>query len=99
MLAMRNILILALLLPGAALAQETITVFGCPMPGTEAGCMVLRTQDGKFYDLSGARSRPPINGRGLRITGRRSDPFSYCQQGQPLAEVTWEQTGVLCPGR
>ena len=98
---MRRLLLAALLLlpPGLALAQENVTVSGCPIPGAEAGCLVLRAQDGKLYDLSGARPRPPLNGRGIRVTGRRSDPFSYCQQGRPLADITWQPTGVLCPGR
>lgn len=96
---MRTPLLLALLLPLAAQAQERITAQGCPQPGTEAGCLVLRTHDGRFYDLSMARNRPPLNGRGIRITGTRSERMSYCMQGEPLADVTWEQTATLCPGR
>ena len=93
-----NIIVL-LLLPGIALAQEHVVANGCPQPGTEAGCMVLRTHDGQFYDLSMARQRPPMNGRGVRISGVRGERVSYCQQGAPLAELTWEPTATLCPGR
>jgi len=96
---MRIALALALMLPAAAAAQERIVAAGCPMPGAEPGCLVLRAADGKVYDLAGARQRPPLNGRGIRITGTRAGRFSYCQQGEPLAEVTWEPTGTLCPGR
>ena len=96
---MRIALALALMLPAAAVAQERIVAAGCPVPGTESGCLVLRAADGKVYDLAGARQRPPLNGRGIRITGTRAGRFSYCQQGEPLAEVTWETTGTLCPGR
>jgi hypothetical protein len=96
---MRIALTLAVLLPVAALAQEKIVVSGCPVPGTESGCLVLRAPDGRVFDLAGARQRPPLNGRGIRITGTRTSRFSYCQQGEPLAEVTWEPTGTLCPGR
>ncbi len=96
---MRSLLALAVLLPAAALAQDRVVVAGCPVPGAESGCLVLRAADGTLYDLAGARQRPPLNGRGIRITGTRSQRFSYCQQGEPLAEVTWEATGTLCPGR
>ena len=99
---MRSLLALALLLSApAALAQpaDRVVVAGCPVPGAEAGCLVLRAADGKLYDLAGARQRPPVNGRGIRITGTRAERFSYCQQGEALAEVTWEATGTLCPGR
>ncbi len=100
--AMRTVLALALLLPAtAALAQpaDRVVIAGCPMPGAESGCLVLRAADGKLYDLTGARQRPPLNGRGIRITGTRAERFSYCQQGEALAEVTWEATGTLCPSR
>ena len=100
---MRIALVLAVMLPAAfsaaALAQEKVVASGCPAPGTESGCLVLRSADGRVYDLAGARQRPPLNGRGIRITGTRAGRFSYCQQGEPLAEVTWEPTGTLCPGR
>ncbi len=98
---MRTALLLALLLPTVALAQtpDRVVAAGCPIPGAESGCLVLRAADGKLYDLAGARQRPPLNGRGIRITGTRAGRFSYCQQGEPLAEVTWEVTGTLCPGR
>ena len=102
-MGMRIALALAVMLTAAAplgaVAQERIVAAGCPVPGAEPGCLVLRAADGKVYDLAGARQRPPLNGRGIRITGTRAGRFSYCQQGEPLAEVTWEPTGTLCPGR
>jgi hypothetical protein len=90
---------LLIAIPFGALAQDRVVVAGCPVPGAESGCLVLRAADGKLYDLAGARQRPPLNGRGIRITGTRASRFSYCQQGEALAEVTWETTGTLCPGR
>jgi hypothetical protein len=93
------LLLIVLLLPGTAWAQQRVIANGCPQPGTEAGCLVLRGHDGKFYDLSMARSRPPLNGRGLRITGVPGERVSYCMQGIALVEVTWEPTATLCPGR
>ncbi len=92
-------LALALLLPATALAQQRVTAQGCPQPGVEAGCLVLRTHDGKFFDLSMARPRPPMNGRGLRITGVVGERMSYCSQGAAVGELTWEPTATLCPGR
>jgi len=95
----RLLLALALLLPAAALAQQRVVAQGCPLPGVEAGCLVLRTHDGKFYDLSMANPRPPLNGRGVRISGVPGQRMSYCSQGEALSELSWEPTGTLCPGR
>ncbi len=96
---MRLALLPLLLLALPAAAQQRVTVQGCPLPGTESGCMVLRSAEGWYYDLSAARQRPPINGRGIRVTGTRAPRTSYCQQGEPLVDVTWEQTSAACPGR
>ena len=98
---MRRLMTLScLLLPALAAAQDRVSAYGCPLPGAEPGCLVLRTGDGTLYDISEARPRPPVNGRALRITARRAgERLTYCQQGEPLAEISWEQAGQGCPGR
>ena len=56
-----------------AQVSDTVAVEGCPVPGVEAGCLMLRTGDGRLYDITTATPRPALDGRTIRLTGRPSD--------------------------
>ncbi|MGD9510131.1 MAG: hypothetical protein AB7I59_15575 [Geminicoccaceae bacterium] len=79
-----------------AQAPGTVAVEGCPEPGVEAGCLMVRTGDGTLYDITAASPPPPVDGRAIRLTGRRSDAMSFCMQGTRLADITWSYSGVAC---
>jgi hypothetical protein len=88
----------ALLLIGgySAHAQQRVTVTGCPAPGVEVNCLLIRGSDNKTYNISGARLRPAIGQRAIRLTGTPSRKASYCQQGIVLDNITWVYTDQTC---
>lgn len=79
-----------------AQVSDTVAVEGCPVPGVEAGCLMLRTGDGRLYDITAATPRPALDGRTIRLTGRPSDAMNFCMQGTRLADITWIYAGGMC---
>jgi hypothetical protein len=77
-------------------AQQSVTVIGCPTSGVEANCMVMRGADNKTYNISGAKPRPEIGQRAIRLTGTTTRKPSYCQQGIVLDKITWSYTDQNC---
>ena len=77
-------------------AQQRITVIGCPTPGVESKCLVIRGADNKTYNISGAKQRPEIGQRAVRLTGTPTRKLSYCQQGIVLDNITWSYTDQNC---
>ncbi len=78
-------------------APGAVAVEGCPVPGVETGCLMLRTGDGRLYDITAAAAPPVPDGRTIRLTGRASDEMSFCMQGTRLADIAWSYTGGTCP--
>jgi len=83
----------------AANAQQRVSVVGCPVPGVEARCLVIRGSDNVTYNISDARQWPEIGQRAIRVTGTKTNKVSYCQQGVVLANITWSYTDQKCTGR
>jgi hypothetical protein len=77
-------------------AQQKVTVIGCPTPGVEAKCMMIRAADNKTYNISGAKQQPEIGQRAIRLTGTPTRKLSYCQQGIVLDNITWSYTEQNC---
>jgi hypothetical protein len=77
-------------------AQQRVTVIGCPTPGVETNCLVIRGADNKTYNISGARQRPEIGQRAIRLTGTPTRKLSYCQQGIVLDNIAWSYTDQNC---
>ena len=92
----------ALLVIGAiaAIAQPVgsnkVTVTGCPLPGVEAKCLVIRGPDNVTYNITDAKQKPEIGQRAIRLTGTATKKLSYCQQGIVLANITWTYTDQKC---
>jgi hypothetical protein len=82
--------------PPSGQAPDTVTVEGCPVPGVEAGCLMLRAPDGQIYDITGTTPAPTLDGRTVRLTGRPSDEMNVCMQGIRLAGITWTYTDPPC---
>ena len=82
--------------PVASRAEE-VTVSGCPQPGVEAGCIVLKGDDGKLYNISAAKPKPEPGVAGT-VTGTVSQGASLCMQGIILSPATWQpRPGADCP--
>lgn len=66
----------------------TTRITGRVAAGVEAGCTVLRTEDGQTYTLTGAAAPSPGSDDLVTLEGRVDpDLVSYCQQG-PIFVVT-----------
>ena len=77
-------------------AQQKVTVIGCPTPGIEANCLIVRGADNKTYNISGAKQRPEIGQRAISLTGTLTRKLSYCQQGITLDNIAWSYTNQNC---
>src|SRR5262245_26693440 len=80
----------------AADAQQRVTVVGCPSPGVEAKCLVLRGSDNVTYNISEARQRPEIGQRAIQLTGTPTKKMSVCNQGIVLTNISWTYTSQSC---
>src|SRR5262245_210163 len=88
--------VLMLFASGAAEAQQRVTVVGCPSPGVEARCLVIRGANNVTYNISAANPAPAVGQRAIRLTGTIANRASYCQQGVVLTNITWAYTDQAC---
>lgn len=88
---------LALLLgSGVAAAAQKVTVVGCPVPGVEPRCLMIRGEDNVTYNITGARVRPNVGQRAVRLTGTKTKKASYCMQGIVLDNISWTYIDWKC---
>lgn len=67
--------------------SNQITVAGSLLPGVEAGCVLLQTDDGTQYLLTGSTNYP-LFGTRVSVTGYfENDVASYCMQGKETIHV------------
>lgn len=86
----------------SAVAQPAVgtqvSISGCPYKGVETGCIMIDSEDGQTYNISGAE--PPIDlsqKLGVSLTGTVSDKVSICIQGIVLDDIEYETTKQVCP--
>jgi hypothetical protein len=76
-------------------AGARVSFSGCPTPGVEAGCVLVRSH-GKTYNVSSAH--PPVTINGLGVSGSGiPEGVSSCLQGVVLQKVSWRHTRQRCP--
>jgi hypothetical protein len=78
-------------------ADQPIRVTGCVVKGVEAGCLILRTITGKWYNISAARPRPVPDTYGEVQGVLKSGVVSYCLQGEVINPAEWTRKGRFCP--
>ena len=99
----RLVLSCMLLFPSwSAFAQPAVgtqvSISGCPYKGVETGCIMIDSEDGVTYNITGAD--PPIDlsqQLGVSLTGTVSDKVSICMQGTVLDPIEYELTKQVCP--
>ena len=87
-------LITAILVVGLSFAwpllnrpSNSATVIGILEPGVEAGCVILRGDDGTQYLLIGLTKYPPVGTR-VSVTGYSDNNVAnYCMQGETAIHV------------
>ncbi|HWP26394.1 MAG TPA: hypothetical protein VNL39_08640 [Xanthobacteraceae bacterium] len=88
---------LALLLgSGVSATAQKVTVVGCPVPGVELRCLMIRGEDNVTYNITGARVRPNVGQRAVRLTGTKTKKASYCMQGIVLDNISWTYIDRKC---
>jgi hypothetical protein len=94
---MRSIVCVGSIICTPGWAQE-VRVTGCPTAGVEAGCIVLKGQDGTLFNISSADPKPDLTRRlVITVIGTKSGGPSACMQGQTLIDVHWRYTRQRCP--
>lgn len=73
-----------------------VTVEGCPVPGVEGGCLVIKGKDGKFWEIGSANPRPDVGAHAISLTGQVSASPSHCMQGTRLDHIQWHYTDRQC---
>jgi hypothetical protein len=84
--------------PGAAPKSELrdVKATGCTFSGTVAGCLLLRTLDGKNTYNIFTGDPPPDTGIVIVIEGKPHQGATSCRQGTALDVTKWESTGEKC---
>lgn len=93
---MRSFLIFGFLLLSTHSFAQSITVTGCPTNGVEAGCIILKDDNGKTYNITSAKPKPKIGSKAIKLTGTISDKMSFCSQGTILEDIKYEETSKDC---
>ena len=69
---------------------------GCTMEAADAGCLLLKTLDGKTTYNIFAEDPKPATGIVIIIEGKPHDGSTTCKQGIALDVTKWESTGEKC---
>jgi hypothetical protein len=75
---------------------EEVRATGCTVPGVAAGCLLLKTLDGKTTYTIFADDPKPRTGMVITIDGKLHQGATTCKQGIPLDVTIWESTGEKC---
>ena len=86
----------ALTSPAAAEGKK-VAITGCPYPGVEAGCLMIKDKDGTVYNITGANPKPQPNDVVINLTGTVAQKISICLQGIVLDDIKWDRTKMRCP--
>ncbi|HKT01114.1 MAG TPA: DUF5818 domain-containing protein, partial [Rugosimonospora sp.] len=79
--------------PGGSKAPGDLTLSGTVEQGVEPGCLILRTDTGKGYELSPGNHVQLKVGDQVVVTGKvATGMMSHCQQG-PIFQVSSVRPG------
>ena len=71
-----------------------IIATGCVRKGAEAVCLLLKTLDGKTYNI--LADPIPVPGTVIVIDGKPHQGSTTCKQGIAIDVTRWESTGEKC---
>jgi hypothetical protein len=81
----------------AAAEGKKVTITGCPYPGVEFSCLMIKDKDGTVYNITGAHPKPAPNDVAIILTGTVAQKLSICMQGIVLDDIKWDRTKMRCP--
>ncbi|HLK22119.1 MAG TPA: hypothetical protein VKT81_24390 [Bryobacteraceae bacterium] len=75
---------------------EEIKATGCTVPAAQAGCLLLKTLDGKTTYNIFTEDPTPATGIVIIVDGKPHQGITACKQGIALDVTQWESTGEKC---
>jgi hypothetical protein len=75
---------------------QRIIATGCPYAGVTANCLMIKSSDGKVYNITSITPRPRQMNRMIRLRGTVSDKASACNEGVVLDRVRWTRIRQQC---
>lgn len=96
-LALQASLLACALASPAAAEEKKVTLTGCPYPGVEGTCLMIKDKDGTVYNITSANPKPAPNDVAIILTGTVAQKISICMQGIVLDDIKWDRTKMRCP--
>ena len=78
-------------------AQQRVIMTGCPYAGVTANCLMIKSSEGRVYNITSITPRPRGTDRMIRLRGTVTDKLSACNQGVVLDNISWTATQQKCP--
>ena len=75
---------------------QEVKATGCTVQAAEAGCLLLKTLDGKTTYNIFTEDPTPATGIVIIIEGKPHPGTTTCKQGIALDVTRWESTGEKC---
>jgi hypothetical protein len=75
---------------------EEVKATGCTVEGANAGCLLMKTLDGKTTYTIFTDDPKPGAGIVIIIDGKPHQGSNTCKQGIALDVTSWESTGEKC---
>jgi len=76
--------------------QQRVIMTGCPYAGVTANCLMIKSSEGRAYNISSMTPRPRAMDRMIRLRGTVTDKLSMCNEGIVLDRIRWTRVRQQC---
>ena len=76
--------------------QQRIILTGCPYAGVTANCLMIKSSEGRVYNITSISPRPRPLDRMIRLRGTVTDKVSMCNEGIVLERIRWTRIRQQC---
>jgi len=76
--------------------QQRVIITGCPYAGVTANCLMIKSSEGRAYNISSMTPRPRAMDRMIRLRGTVTDKLSMCNEGIVLDRIRWTRVRQQC---
>jgi len=80
-------------------AQQRVIMTGCPYAGVTANCLMIKSSEGRVYNITSITPRPRGTDRMIRLRGTVTDKLSVCNEGIVLDRIRWTRVRQQCPSQ
>ena len=77
-------------------APQRVIITGCPYAGVTSNCLMIKTSEGKVYNITSMTPRPRAMDRMIRLRGTVTDKVSMCNEGVVLDRIRWTRVRQQC---